>query len=170
MDIEKLRKINQLSKELKKHGMAVEDAIEQASESVHEDEIKEFLHKSKEEIQSIKNPSSTEQYIIMLERNNRKIMDEVQKVKEEVAKIMNEFATIKKQLDEQPKFIENQTISDTSQYKKVEKQTQLKSKTKQNQDSANLQTSSKKKTNPRHGDYNPDDVSIEKMFYFGNKK
>lgn len=153
MDVEKLKKINQLSKEFKKHGMAMEDAIREAGDTIHEPEIKEFLQKSKEQIDSTKNPSSAEQYIVLLERNNRKIMEEVQNVKEEIKKIMNEFAEIKKQLQEPPAKTIREEIP---QQKKTEKQTQLKQK--------------KKQSNPRQGDYTSDDVSIEKMFYFGNKK
>lgn len=156
MDLEKIKKVNQLSKEFKKHGMAMEEAIEQASDSVHEKEVKEFLQESKEQMQSSKNPSSTEQYIIMLERNNRKIMEEVQKVKEEVAKIMDEFADIKRQLHEKPIIEVRQEITEANpQQKKIEKQAKLKPK--------------KKIKNEKQGDINPDDVSIEKMFYFGKK-
>jgi hypothetical protein len=155
LDVEKLKKVNQLSKDLKKHGMAMEDAIEQASDSVHETEIKEFLHESKEQMQSSSNPSSTEQYIIMLERNNRKIMEEVQKVKEEVAKIMSEFAEIKNKLHEQPDPVQEPVQKQVPVTKKVEKQSKLKPK--------------KKIKNEKQGDINPEDVSIEKMFYFGKK-
>jgi hypothetical protein len=151
LNVEKLKKINQLSKEFKKHGMAMEDAIEQASESVHEKGVKDFLQESKEQMQSSKNPSSTEQYIMMLERNNRKIMEEVQKIKEEVSKIMNEFSDIKRQLHEQPVPVQVQEVIQP----KVEKQTKLKPK--------------KKIKNEKQGDINPEDVSIEKMFYFGKK-
>ncbi|MBN1644913.1 hypothetical protein JW851_02650 [Candidatus Woesearchaeota archaeon] len=162
MDVEKLKKINQLSKELKKHGMAMEEAIEQASDSVHENEIKEFLHKSKEEMESTKNPSSTEQYIIMMERNNRKIMEEVQKVKQEVSKIIHEFSEIKKQFEQMP-----ETLRETSPRKAIETQSKLTPKTEQKQ---SFRTAPKKKAkNPRQGDYTSDDVSIEKMFYFGKK-
>lgn len=155
MDIEKLKKVNQLSKELKKHGMAMEDAIKEAGETVHEEEVKEFLDKSKAEMQSKSNPSSTEQYIIMLERNNRKIMEEVQKVKDEVAKILNEFAEMKQRLAEQLVQEVKQEPAKQIKEKKLEKQAKLKPK--------------KKVKNPRQGEYNPDDVAIEKMFYFGNK-
>ncbi|MBD3361739.1 hypothetical protein GF358_03025 [Candidatus Woesearchaeota archaeon] len=153
MDVEKLRKINQLSKELKKHGMAMENAIEQASESTQEKEVNEFLKKSKEEMQSTKNPSSTEQYILMLERNNRKIMEEVQTVKKEVTKIMSEFTDIKKQLEKKPAVKEQSEINEKPKQKTKEKQSQLKSK----------------KKNEKQGEINPEDVSIEKMFYFGKK-
>ena len=156
MNIEKLKKVNQLSKELKKHGMAMEDAIHEAGETVHEEEVKEFLDKSKAEMQSSKNPSSTEQYIIMLERNNRKIMEEVQKVKQEVSKIMNEFSDIKRKIQEQTIIpVQEPVQEETFTQKKVEKQAKL--------------TPKKKVKNPRQGEYNSEDVSIEKMFYYGKK-
>jgi uncharacterized protein (DUF111 family) len=154
VNIEKIKKVNQLSKEFKKHGMAMEEALEQASDSVHEEEIKEFLQESKEQMNSAKNPSSTEQYIIMLERNNRKIIEEVQKVKEEVTKIMNEFEDIKRKLHEQS-VPSQQPVQEEITQKKIEKQAKL--------------TPKKKIKNPRQGDINPEDVSIEKMFYYGKK-
>jgi len=152
MDVEKLRKINQLSKEFKKHGMAMEEAIGQATDSVNEKEVKEFLDESKKEIES-KNPSATEQYILMLERNNRKIMEEVQNVKQEISKILKEFEQIKKQINRPQEMPKEQAI-DAKPAKKTKKQTQLKTK---------------KQSNPRQGEFTPEDVSIEKMFYFGNK-
>ena len=58
MNVEKLKKVNQLSKEFKKHGMAMEEAIKEAGETVQEEEVKEFLDKTKKEIDSTKNPNS----------------------------------------------------------------------------------------------------------------
>ncbi|MBW2968892.1 hypothetical protein KY304_01735 [Candidatus Woesearchaeota archaeon] len=159
MNVEKLKKVNQLSKEFKKYGMAMEDAIKEAGSTVNEKEVKEFLDKSSEEMKSSKNPSSTEQYILMLERNNRKIMEEVKKVKEEVTKILKEFEEMKTKLSEQQK----QQIEQPQKHKiKKEKQSQLKKE-------QPTKKTTRKKSNPRQGEYNPEDVSIEKMFYFGKK-
>jgi len=152
MNVEKLKKINQLSKEFKKQGMAMEEAISQASESVNEKEVKEFLNQSKKEMES-SNPSATEQYIIMLERNNRKIMEEVQKVKQEITKILNEFEQIKRQIN-QPQNTSKDQTTEPKPTKKAQKQTRLKNK----------------KQDDQHKEgFTPEDVSIEKMFYFGNK-
>jgi uncharacterized protein YnzC (UPF0291/DUF896 family) len=145
MDIEKIKKVNKLSKEFKRHGLTREDALSQAGDIVNEQEVKEFLDQTKKQAESIKNSSSSEQYMIMLERNNRQIMEEVQKVKQDIAKIMQEFEEIKKKIKEQP----------PAQERSKEKQAQLKTKPKEN--------------NPRQGKFKPEDVAIEKMFYFGNK-
>lgn len=159
MDVERLKKINQLSKDLKKHGLVVEEAITQASTilSEKEDETETFLEKSKQEIESKQNPASTDQYIVMLERNNRKIVEEVQKIREEMARILSEFEALKNkvvQYTSRPAVIEIPAASAEEKHK--EKQAQL-------------AMPKKKEAHPKQGNFTPEDVSIEKMFYFGKK-
>jgi len=158
MDVEKLKKINQLSKDLKRHGLVVEEAITQASNIVNEDEVKTFLDKSKEEIASSRNPTSTDQYIVMLERNHRKIAEEVQNIKNEVARMLSEFEELKNKINSpetRPVQQEEETVQEEKTKEKQEKQAQLSPK--------------KKESHPRQGNFTPEDVSIEKMFYFGKK-
>lgn len=158
MDVEKLKKINQLSKDLKRHGLVVEEAISQASTilSEKEDEVETFLEKSKEEIESKQNPTSTDQYIVMLERNNRKIVEEVQKVREEMARILSEFEELKNKVAQQarPVIVAAPVSSESERPKETQ---------------AQLATPKKKESHPRQGNFTPEDVSIEKMFYYGKK-
>ena len=152
MDVEKLKRINQLSKDLKRHGLVVEEAITQASNIVNEDEVKTFLDKSKEEIDSSRNPTSTDQYIIMLERNHRKIAEEVQNIKNEVARMLNEFEELKNKIN-------------SSETRPVQREEE----TKEKQETQAQLSPKKKESHPRQGNFTPEDVSIEKMFYFGKK-
>ena len=157
MDVEKLKKINQLSKDLKRHGLVVEEAITQASTilSENQDEVGVFLEKSQQQMDSKQNPASTDQYVVMLERNNRKIVEEVQKIREEMARILSEFEELKNKVAQQARPIIVAAPGSPEAEKSKETQAQLAPK--------------KKEPHPRQGNFTPEDVSIEKMFYCGKK-
>jgi len=147
MDVEKLRRVNQLSAELRKHNMAAtsDDAFSQAEQIVRQDDVREFLQRAKESEKDVNNPSSDQLYQIKLERDNRQLAEHIQKLYQEVGHLKAEMEQLKKA----------PPIQQPAEKPKVEQQAVLKTE--------------KKEPHPRQGDFKPDDVSVEKMFYFGNK-
>lgn len=149
MDVEKLRKVNQLSAELRRHNMASssDEAFDQAEKIIHQQEVREFLQRSKEVTESTKNPTADHLYQVNLERQNRYLNEQIQKLNGQLEQLKAEVEQLKQTPKAQP--IQIQAAP------KVEKQAVLQSKTEE--------------PHPKQGNFSPDDVSIEKMFYFGNK-
>ncbi|MFH0867718.1 MAG: hypothetical protein V1831_00215 [Candidatus Woesearchaeota archaeon] len=93
---------------------------------------------------------------LMIESINKRVANELNALKNMICNINSEVAEIKKQLNNvqkaSPAVFENSNNSNS----KV----------------ANVQLKSRDNVavKPRYGDYAPEDVPIEKFFYFGNKK
>ncbi|MEM4263573.1 MAG: hypothetical protein QW666_01600 [Candidatus Woesearchaeota archaeon] len=163
MDVEKLKKINQLSVEFKKHGMAVshDDAFAKASEVVRDDELKDVLAKTSiaeqsscaccnEKQSSSHSTSFDNQYQIMLERQNRQLVQEIMALKETIAMLKSDVEQLKSNAA-RPVIIQQVQP-------KQEKQAVLQEK-----------KESSEKSHPKQGNYTSEDVAIEKMFYYGKK-
>ncbi len=151
MDVEKLRKVNQLSAELRRHNMAdsSDAAFEQAEQMVRQDEVREFLHRAKESTKTVENPSSDQLYQVHLERENRRLGEYIQKIAAELQQLKADVD----QLRQAPRA--PQQAQQTIAPPKAEQQATLAAK--------------KEEPHPKQGEFNSEDVSIEKMFYFGNK-
>lgn len=148
MDVQKLKKMNELSKELKKHGMAdsTAQAFSQAGEMVRDEAFKQVVEQNKSSQKS--KDGFDNQYQIMLERQNRQIAQEVQALKETVAAMQAEIEMLKA----------DQKAAPVQQQEKPKQEVQKKFPQKE-----------ESKEHPKQGGFCPDDVSIEKMFYFGKK-
>ena len=96
---------------------------------------------------------------LMMDMNNKKISEELKNLHSMIAQLTTQVSEIKRGLNEnrfsavreQP--VEHKTV-------KSEEQKELIEKPKKNDEAPK----------PRYGDYKSDDVSINKFFYFGNKK
>jgi len=152
MDVQKLKKMNELSKELKKHGMAdsTAQAFSQAGEMVRDEAFKQVIERNKSSQKS--KDCFDNQYQIMLERQNRQIAQEVKALKETVAAMQAEIEMLKADQKTASKLQDKQTQEKPVQ----ETQTKFPQKP-------------ESKEHPKQGGFSPDDVSIEKMFYFGKK-
>jgi len=147
MDVEKLKKMNELSKELKKHGMAdsTKQAFAQAGEMVRDEAVGDIISRSNTSEKS--KDSFDKQYQIMLERQNRQLANEINALKETVAAIQEEL----KQL----KCADFKTRApEQKQEPKEEKQATLQKK---------------EEKHPKQGDFNSEDVAVDKIFYYGKK-
>lgn len=164
MDVEKLKKINQLSVEFKKHGMATshDEAFAKASAVVRDDELKDVLAQtSTTESASPDSPARPNQassqgfdnqYQVLLERQNRQLVQEIIALKETVAMLKLDVEQLKSNAA-RPVIVQQVQP-------KQEKQAVLQEKKK---------TDDCEKPHPRQGSYTSDDVAIDKMFYYGKK-
>ena len=148
MNVEKLKKMNELSKELKKHGMAdsTAEAFNQAGDMVREEAVKDIIVKSGEKSES--KDCFDSQYQIMLERQNRQIAQEVQTLKETVAAMQAEIEMLKA----------DQKAAPVQQQEKPKQEVQKKFPQKE-----------ESKEHPKQGEFTSDDVAVDKVFYFGKK-
>lgn len=90
----------------------------------------------------------------MLEINNKKLVSEISALKDSVSKLSQEISDLKKMRVSQP----------APEPRHEPRQETLR------QEPSSQQQSSSSDLRPRYGDYNPEDVSVTKMFYFGNKR
>jgi polyhydroxyalkanoate synthesis regulator phasin len=147
MDVEKLKKMNELSKELKKHGMAdsTRDAFEQAGQMVRDEAVGDVISRSDKKPEQ--GSSFDRKYQIMLERQNRQIAQEVQALKQTVTEL--------KEAVEQLKKAPKPTPDPRPEPKPPGPPT--------------VQSKLKKEEHPKQGGFTSEDVSVEKVFYFGKK-
>ena len=144
MDVEKLKKINKLSVEFKKHGLSNNEAIKQASQTVRDQDFRDVMEKTSNENEEKASPAFDKQYQIMLERQNRQLAQEIVALKETVAAIQSELRELKQG---------SVKVAASSSEPKVEKQATL----------------PKKENHPKQGQYSSEDVAVDKIFYYGNK-
>lgn len=153
MDTNRLSKMNELSKELQKHGFATSsiDASEQAQGIMKEyfteskkgennsalaDSIMQMM-KSISSLKSFK--SQSEEKIVQLEANFKLVLGKVNEIVAEINGL--------------------KSSTQLAAHEKSEKQAQLPKPEKKSNNSCN----------PRQGTYAPEDVAIEKIFYYGQK-
>lgn len=107
-------------------------------------------------------PSNSDNYFmqkqieIMIDINNKKITNELNNMKEILSKLSEEISDIKRNLNA------NRVIQRAEPVAIPDNNTNI------NQN--NTRPNNGQPLRPRYGDYKPGDVSINKFFYFGNKK
>lgn len=159
IDVEKLKRMNALSKELKRHGMAydareayaqaqaiiIEPKFRKAEESSAEESTEEFSEKSDHYDPSDKYLFE-EKFRLMVVAQEKKFEGIFVQFADKIARLEIELEAAKKGL-----------------------QKALESVPKEKQDLLKTEPKEVKESHPRQGNYTPDDVSLQKMFYFGNK-
>ncbi len=150
MDLEQLRKINTLSHELKRHNMASSstDAYTQAQQIVQV--IPKPATASCETIvveAAPAAPIAERQFQLELERVHKAVAEEVEVLRTAINQIIAEVNALREDLGK---------VQSAQPPKPKEKQVELKTETKE--------------AHPRQGNFQPGDVDIQKMFYFGTKK
>ena len=142
MDVEKTVRLNTLAKELVKKGLAPssEDASKMAQQIMKDEIIEE--PKAKDAI------NYYEKYDILIERTARKINHEIDALKEKIKSLASELDFIRQDV----KKLKSEKIKKEV---KTEKQETLKEK--------------KQENSSKTGDYKPEDVAVDKIFYFGKK-
>ena len=152
MDIEELKRLNNLTVALRKHGMAdkSDDAYKQA-------EL--LLTNKKEEIlppfqpvvsHTVHDPLLEQKFTLALEMNNKKFQEAIDIISTRIACLAQEITGIKKEVTDLKSVPAQKTTP-----LQVEAETPKKEQTKE--------------SHPRQGQFAPEDVSIEKMFYYGKK-
>ena len=150
MDVEKLQKINALARELLQHKMAssMDDAVKMAEEQLRGKPIVSEIRQTMEPPKPVQEPqkeaSSDEVKRLM------KKVDEHASVIDSMSKKMNEMISEINNLQSELKRVKTIQVPEGKEQSK-------------------LRPPEKKEAHAKVGIYNPDDVSIEKMFYFGQK-
>ncbi len=110
------------------------------------------------------NSSNLDNYLIqkkieiMMDINNKKINSEIKKISDMVYRLNEEIGEIKRR------------FNGVRSTKEQEPSVVLDNGKEGNQEDLNRVKSREQRPKPRYGDYNPEDVNIDKFFYFGNKK
>ena len=121
-------------------------------------------------MENLSNGSNMEGYMlekkfeIMIDMNNKKIANEISKLSSMISSLNEEIVSIKKELSRgNPAEAARQNpakavVEGPLEYGAREIP------------SNSVRPKSNEEVKPRFGDYNPEDVAISKIFYFGNKK
>lgn len=144
MDIDKIQKINEMARELLKHGIvsSMDDAVKQAEECVSK---KTEASQLRTDVES----DNEKKHSMSLEINRLK-----SKISEQARKI-DELEGMLKKANEKITDLELRKSSTIMEKDKSQPQTRL--------------VPEEKKPHPRSGNFVPGDVSIEKIFYSGPK-
>ncbi|MBW2979321.1 hypothetical protein DRZ77_00495 [Candidatus Woesearchaeota archaeon] len=153
--IEDVQKVNKLAQELLDQGI-VEDrtkAVEMA-EAILRKKVASVKYLKEKDISGSQTvPELTlEQLKAIFDRSKDMLQKQIDSLQKELAKISNELKMIKEKINVP---IKGQTAL------KTEKDTAT---------SVNADSNAEKKPHPKVGSFTPEDVSIEKMFYYGDKK
>lgn len=145
MDIEEIKRINRMTAELKKHGMAEStvDAYHQARASFEENQPQQAITIEQ-------HPDSQlleKKFQLLIELNNKKFQEAITILSNDITLLAQQLTGLKQEIQQ------NKQATTKIEQKQQEKQQPL----------------PKQESHPRQGNYSPDDVSIEKMFYFGKK-
>jgi len=143
MDIGKPQEVELLAKELKEHGItcSIDEAQEKAQSIIMTTENKKT--DEDEKIQLFE-----QRYKFLLKSQNQKFSEEINSLKNTLSSISSELTDLKRKLNEQKQEIK------TNQPEQKPKETQQKITEPKEVDLKNLK---------------PEDVSIEKFFYYGKK-
>jgi flagellar hook-associated protein FlgK len=152
MDIDQLRKINQLSHELRKHHMAESsnEAYDQAQQIVTITQ-KPSASAGQETVLVEAAPAADQlaarQFQIELDRIQKTVNEEMDVLRNALNQIISEVNSLRDELSK---------VQTAQPPKPKEKQAELKTED--------------KTPHARVGNFQPGDVDIQKMFYFGTKK
>lgn len=146
MDVDKIQRINALTSELRKHNFATssEDAFQQA-EQLYEDSPEQIVVEEKQPAAEQTTHLEERKSELLIQMNNKKYEQEFALLRSALNTLAQELETVKTELR---KFSEQNP-------RPKEKQAELKTETKE--------------AHPRQGNFTPQDVDIQKMFYFGKK-
>jgi len=152
MDVEKLRRINILSQELKKHGMAEssEDAYTQAQRMIQvipKDNAQATQECVIVETAPAPTPLESRQFQLELEKLQKGFSEELDVLRNAMNQLIIEVNSLRDELNK---------VQTMQPPKQKEKQAELKTEA--------------KASHPRQGGWKPGDVDIQKMFYYGTKK
>ncbi|MBI4151295.1 hypothetical protein HY492_04160 [Candidatus Woesearchaeota archaeon] len=158
MNVNDVAKINELMKNLQKHGMATTapDAFQQAQEIVGEAPKKVVTLTQNEkggiDVETVQVPGSAlieSRVNLLLDMNSKKIDGQFQTMRDTISALAMEIERMKFELkkfqDTKAKVV--QVVQETQKSLKAEE----------------------KQPHPRQGNFQPGDVAIDKMFYFGHK-
>lgn len=150
MDVDKLQRINALAGELKKRNIAFssDDAYKQAEQVYEQGLVQEMAPQETIVVKPAADMLETRKIELILEMNNKKYESEFERYRTAINALALEIQQLKEQLSKAT------FVSEAPKQK--EKQAELKTEAKED--------------HPRQGKFQPADVDIQKMFYFGAKR
>ncbi len=103
----------------------------------------------------------------MIDSGNKKLANEINALKSTVSSLSIEIASLRKQIDGIQKTAPATTVFESNN---VARQEEIQSTPVRSSAPAETARGRGEPIKPRFGDYTPEDVPVEKFFYFGNKK
>ena len=171
MDIDKLQRINTLARELMKHGMAgsMDEAVRMAEEKINgapevsriKEAMSDDMISQTQVSQSSDNLAPKEKDAIELKKLKSALDSQSDMINSMAGKI-NEMVTEFNKLNQEINRLKTIQVPSTPavQEKKTQKGTQTQFRP---------QAEEKKEGHARSGNYNSNDVSVEKIFYSGSR-
>ena len=170
--IEKMRRLNELTKELKQHGFAESsfEAIQQANQIYGDDDITSevkhgIIHNSpQEKIEKSGETTMDDSAMINMDKKLSKLNENVNTLTDklnEIIKALNDMDSRINQLKNRPERVVEKVIEkpiDHTQEQPPHIEVH-----------AETEAHDKEYTNQRVGNYQSQDVAIDKMFYYGKK-
>ena len=151
MDVEKIQKINDLALKLQQQaGMSREEAAKQAEIMLSKDTNMEVSEITPQKLKEIETQEKSQPNITWQEAMKKNTDFVVKQFKD----IQREIINIKAEMDTLKTHVKNMKTAPPPPPAKVETQKEL---------------NKEPEKHPKRGDVKENDVSIEKMFYFGSK-
>ncbi len=180
MDVEQLRKINEMSKTLQKHGLATtsEEGSRLAGTVIEEG----LPEENKVPQQPVSTPTqNTDKAELLIERHTRKVQQVLEALSEKITQLEARIDMQEQQL-RAPKMTERVVINDVPPQQSMPPQEQHMHIQEQSQPQApamqQAQPAAQQKTRPEGSkpqlrsdpdNFDVSELSVEKMFYYGNK-
>ena len=104
---------------------------------------------------------------LMIEMAVRKLQQEINSLKEHIYSLNSEIGSLKSQISRlqfQPQS-QNQNIQHRREVKIID----CRPESERKEEFVSVSSKNSEPLKPRYGDYKPEDVSIDKFFYFGRK-
>ncbi len=158
VELDKLKKINELANELKKHKFAAtnDEAAKLAEDfytqkkDIPEEPISEKIEKADE--------LTIKKFELIMEIQHKQLKSELETQKATMILLHKKIEELKIEVE----TLKGKALSSPIQFEKKKDEPEV-------QASLSKPKKEEKKENPRSGDYTSEDVDIQKMFYFGNK-
>lgn len=164
MDVTKTVKINNLAKELLKHGLvkSLDEGVEYAAKHVDKEEA-EIIEQAKEVKPETENDNINNNIRILERKLNYLTKSFAEQFNREMDSVRKQIKLINSELSSMREKLKTSSIQQprakSTQEEPQQKLTEEKTETKKDEE-----------PKPRTGDLTPDDVKIEDYFYFGDKK
>ncbi len=170
MSVEDIQKVNKLAQELldQKIIESREEAVQKAQEMLNKEIVGDNIQiKETDDRQNVAAAGNSEERLRnIIERTKEYMEKQFAGYKNALMALEREIRALQQQVEELKSKAQSSSQeripeepSEPEQKQEPEKQEQLEESEKK----------SEGEPHPKRGNYNPDDVSVEKMFYFGNK-
>ncbi len=191
MDVDKIQKVNNMALELLKQGLAQsrEEAVEQAEKIFSGQDLGGFervlgqesagSEAVKEEAAEVSEPAQEAESVVLdaakieeiLSQNSAFLVKKIQEFQSKMTDLQNEVTFLRNSMNN--RSLVNTSVAEAAAVVAAEPEPVQQEEPKAAETSAEPQQTAlaeeKKQSHPRSGNYNEDDVSIEKFFYMGSK-